>query len=320
MNKQRALVTGGAGVVGSAIVDALVEDGGFDIVVFDQFSRGRPEHLAWAVANGHVSIVEGDIRDPAAVDAVVAGSDVVFHQAAIRITQCAEEPRLALEVMVDGTFNVVDAAARAGVSKVVAASSAAVYGMADVLPTPESHHLYDNRTLYGMAKACNESLLRTYHDMHGLDYVVLRYFNVYGPRMAVRGLHTEVLIRWMERIANGQAPLILGDGSQTMDFVYVDDVARANVLAAKSAATDEILNVGTGIETSLNDLAVTLLDVMGSTLTPEYGPERGVNSVPRRVADITRAEQQIGFRSTVGLREGLEQLVGWWQDVREPAA
>ena len=206
VSRRRALVTGGAGVVGSTIVDHLVADGGWDVVVLDQFSRGRPEHLDHAVEAGNVAVVEGDIRDAATVASVVEGADVVFHQAAIRITQCAEEPRLALEVMVDGTFNVVDAAARAGVAKVVAASSAAVYGMAEVFPTPEAHHPYDDRTLYGAAKLFNESLLRSYHDMHGLDYVALRYFNVYGPRMAIRGPHTEVLVRWMERIASGSPP------------------------------------------------------------------------------------------------------------------
>ena len=162
----------------------------------------------------------------------MAGIDLVFHQAAIRITQCAEEPRLALEVLVDGTFNVLEAAVAAGVRKVVAASSASVYGLADEFPTTERHHPYANDTLYGAAKVFNEGMLRSFHAMYGLDYVALRYFNVYGPRMDVHGLYTEVLIRWMERIEAGQPPLILGDGTQTMDFVFTDDIARANLLAA----------------------------------------------------------------------------------------
>jgi UDP-glucose 4-epimerase len=187
-----------------------------------------------------------------------------------------------------------------------------VYGLAETFPTSERHHLYGNRTMYGAAKAFNEGLLRTFHEMYGLDYVALRYFNVYGPRMDIHGVYTEVLIRWMERIAAGQPPLILGDGSQTMDFVYIEDIARANLLAAASEATDEVLNVASGVETSLNDLAKALLRVMGSDLRPEYGPERSVNPVARRLADTSRARELIGFEATVGLDEGLGRLVAWW--------
>ena len=184
-----------------------------------------------------MAIIDGDIRDRRQVTEVMEGIDLVFHQAAIRITQCAEEPRLALEVLVDGTYEVVEAAANAGVRKVVAASSASVYGLATRFPTSEQHHPYANDTLYGAAKTFNEGLLRSFYAMRGLDYVALRYFNVYGPRMDVHGLYTEVLIRWMERIEAGEPPLILGDGTQTMDFVFTEDIARANLLAA-SAGSD----------------------------------------------------------------------------------
>jgi UDP-glucose 4-epimerase len=242
----------------------------------------------------------------------MAGVDVVFHQAAIRITQCADEPRLALEVMVDATFNVLEAAVAAGVGRLVAASSAAVYGMAEQFPTPEGHHLSANRTLYGACKSFNEQLLRSFKEMYDLDYVALRYFNVYGPRMAIRG-HTEVMIKWMERIAAGIPPLILGDGTTTVDFVYVDDVARANVLAATSDVTDEVFNVASGTETSLTDLAHALARAMGSDLLPEYGPERAVNPVPRRVGDPEAAARRLGFRAQIGLDEGLRRLVEWWR-------
>src|SRR6185312_11996712 len=188
---------------------------------------------------------------------------LVFHQAAIRITQCATEPRLALEVLVDGTYEVIEAAADAGVKRVIAASSASVYGLAEQFPTRESQHPYTNDTIYGAAKVFNEGLLRSFHAMRGLDYVALRYFNVYGPRMDIHGLYTEVLIRWMERIASGTPPLILGDGQQTMDFVHVADVARANVCAVRAAVTDEAFNVATGVETSLAGLAAALLRTMG---------------------------------------------------------
>jgi UDP-glucose 4-epimerase len=196
---------------------------------------------------------------------------------------------------------------------VVAASSASVYGLAEEFPTTEKHHPYNNRTLYGAAKVFNEGLLRSFHEMYGLDYVALRYFNVYGPRMDIYGAYTEVLIRWMERIAAGQRPLILGDGNQTMDFVYIEDIARANILAAKADVTDEVFNVASGVETSLNDLASSLLRVMGSSLQPEYGPARKVNAVPRRLAETGNAKRRIGFKAQVSLEEGLRGLVKWWQ-------
>jgi UDP-glucose 4-epimerase len=312
MKGQRTLVTGGAGLVGSHITDQLVRAGAAEVVVLDNFVRGRRANLAWARANGRVTIVEGDIRDRDLLGEVLRGVDVVFHQAAIRITQCAEEPRLALEVLADGTFNVLEAAVAAGVGKVVAASSASVYGLAETFPTAEAHHLYNNRTMYGAAKAFNEGLLRAFHEMYGLDYVALRYFNVYGPRMDIHGVYTEVLIRWMERIVAGRPPLILGDGSQTMDFVYIEDIARANLAAAASDASDEVFNVASGVETSLNDLAKALLRVMGSDLQPEYGPERSVNPVARRLADTSAARERLGFEATVGLEEGLGRLVAWW--------
>ncbi len=307
------LITGGAGLVGSHIAELLAQEGSARIVVLDNFVRGRRANLAAAQASGRLSIIEGDIRDPAIIAEVMQGVDVVFHQAAIRITQCAEEPRLALDVLATGTFNVLEQAVKAKVKKVVAASSASVYGLAEGFPTAEPHHPYNNRTLYGAAKVFNEGLLRSFHEMYGLDYVGLRYFNVYGPRMDIYGAYTEVLIRWMERIAIGKPPIIFGDGAQTMDFVYIEDVARSNILAAASPVSDEVFNVASGVETSLNDLAKTLLNVMGADLNVEYGPERKVNPVPRRLADTEKARRMLGFEADVSLEEGLRRLVKWWQ-------
>ena len=216
-----------------------------------------------------------------------------------------------------GSFNVVDAARQAGVRKIVAASSASIYGLADVFPTPEDHHPYNNQTWYGASKVMLEGLLRSYHAMYGLPYVALRYFNVYGPRMDTHGKYTEVLVRWIDRIAQGQPPLILGDGHQTMDFVYIDDVAKANVLALQSDCDDDVINVASGRETSLRELAAALLKVMGAThLVPEYGPERSVNPVLRRLASTRKAQSLLGFRAEVGLEEGLDRLVRWWQKNR----
>ena len=316
----RVLITGGAGMIGSTIADILAREAEVDIVVLDNFVRGRRANLAAAEATGKLEVIDGDIRDREAVAKATSGADVVFHEAAIRITQCVEEPRLALEVLVDGTYNVVEAAADAGVGKVVTASSASVYGLAEEFPTTERQHPYGNRTLYGAAKAFNEGLLRSFNDMVGLDYVALRYFNVYGPRMDIFGVYTEVLVRWMERIAAGQPPLILGDGSQTMDFVYVDDVARANIAAATAPVTDRVFNVASGTETSLRGLADALLRAMGSDLEPEFGPERKVNPVSRRLADTSAARDLLGFTAQVDLDEGLRRLVDWWQASRDTTA
>jgi UDP-glucose 4-epimerase len=315
----RFLVTGGAGTIGSTIVDQLVAAGAGEIVVLDNFVRGRPENLISARESGRVTLVNGDIRNRDLVRSLMPGIDVVFHQAAIRITQCATEPRLALEVLVDGTYEVVEAAADAGVRKVVAASSASVYGLADEFPTSERQHPYANDTLYGAAKTFNEGLLRSFHAMRGLDYVMLRYFNVYGPRMDIYGLYTEVLIRWMERIEAGQPPLILGDGLQTMDFVFTEDIARANLLAAASAATDDVFNIGSNTETSLVELAEALQRVMGSRLPLEFGPPRGINGVTRRLADISSAAEHLGWKPEVSLDEGLRRLVAWWRAEQVPA-
>jgi UDP-glucose 4-epimerase len=316
----RVLITGGAGMIGSTIADILAREAEVDIVVLDNFVRGRRANLAAAEATGKLEVIDGDIRDREAVAKATSGADVVFHEAAIRITQCVEEPRLALEVLVDGTYNVVEAAADAGVGKVVTASSASVYGLAEEFPTTERQHPYGNRTLYGAAKAFNEGLLRSFNDMVGLDYVALRYFNVYGPRMDIFGVYTEVLVRWMERIAAGQPPLILGDGSQTMDFVYVDDVARANIAAATAPVTDRVFNVASGTETSLRGLADALLRAMGSDLEPEFGPERKVNPVSRRLADTSAARDLLGFTAQVDLDDGLRRLVDWWQASRDTTA
>jgi len=313
---QRCLVTGGAGTIGSTIVDQLVAGGAGEIIVLDNLVRGRRDNLAQAMSSGRVRLEEGDIRDGALVRRLMSGIDVLFHQAAIRITQCASEPRLALEVLVDGTYEVIEAAADAGVGKVVAASSASVYGLADHFPTTERQHPYDNDTIYGAAKTFNEGLLRSFHAMRGLDYVALRYFNVYGPRMDIHGLYTEVLIRWMERIEAGQPPLILGDGLQTMDFVYTEDIARANLLAADSDATDEVFNIASSTETSLIELAQALQRAMGSDLDLEFGPPRGVNGVTRRLADTSAAASRLGWKAEIGLDEGLTRLVAWWRGQR----
>jgi UDP-glucose 4-epimerase len=311
------LVTGGAGTIGSTLVDQLLDAGVAHVDVVDNLVRGRRANLDAALASGRVDLVEGDIRDRDLVRDLTKGKDLVFHQAAIRITQCAEEPRLALEVLVDGTFNVYEAAAAERVTKLVSASSASVYGLAEEFPTSERHHHHNNDTFYGAAKSFNEGMLRHFRASDGLDYVALRYFNVYGPRMDVHGVYTEVLVRWMERIAEGQPPLIFGDGRQTMDFVYTRDIARANLLAALADVNDGVYNIASGVETSLLDLAEAMLRATDSDLSVEFGPARQVNGVTRRLADISAARDDLGFTTEVGLEDGLRELVAWWRAERD---
>lgn len=310
----KMLVTGGAGFIGGHTVARLVDAGANDIVVVDDMARGRPENLTGSLLSGQVRLVRGDIRDRALMTELVAGCDTVFHLAALRITQCAAEPRRAIEVMVDATYDLLELCVAHKVRKVVMASSASVYGMASVFPTPETHPGYDNRTLYGAAKMFGEGLLRSFHEMYGLDYVALRYFNAYGPGMDVHGRYTEVLIRWMERLAMGLPPRVHGDGRQTLDMIHVDDIARANLLAATAPATDVALNIGSGEETSLLRLAELLSELMAAEpMRPVHEAERTVNPVPRRLADISEAAALIDFKRTIPLRDGLAGLVAWWR-------
>ena len=317
----RVFVTGGAGTIGSTIVDQLLDAGAEHVDVLDNLVRGRRDNLSAALDSGRVRLVEGDLRDRDLVHDLTSASDVVFHQAAIRITQCAEEPRLALEVLVDGTFNVVEAAAEHKVAKLVLASSASVYGLAEAFPTDERHHHHNNDTFYGAAKSFNEGMARSFRATHGLDYVALRYFNVYGPRMDVHGLYTEVLVRWMERIADGLPPLIFGDGSQTMDFVYTVDIARSNVLAALSDVREGVYNIASGRRPHSSGWLRPCLRAMDSDMgvEPRTGPGRERRD-RRRLADVRAAERDLGWSATTDLDTGLRELVDWWRPQRDVIA
>jgi len=319
LNGSSVLVTGGAGLIGSTIIDQLLRECSVRrIVIVDDMTRGTRHNLASALADQRVELVNEDIRHFARIRPLFNSVDAVFHQAAIRITRCAQEPRECLEVLVNGTFNVLQASVEAGVQKVVAASSASVYGLAEQFPTSETHHPYNNRTIYGAAKVANEGFLRSFNDMYGLNYVALRYFNVYGPRMDIFGKYTEVLIRWLDCLDRNESPKIFGDGRQTMDFIFSEDVARANVLAMQSDVSDDVFNVGACQETSLLELLNCLLEVCGrSDVRPEFLPERSVNPVPRRLADTSRAAERIGFRAQVGLAEGLKRLIEWRQQAQQ---
>jgi UDP-glucose 4-epimerase len=306
----RFLITGGAGFVGSTIADQLIAAGASEVRIIDNFVRGTWSNVKPALASGKVKVTEGDIRDADLVDRLTDGVDYVFHQAALRITRCAEAPREATEVLMTGTLNVLESAVRHKVKKIVAASSASVYGEPSYLPIDEAHP-FNNRTMYGAGKVANEQMYRAYYTTSGLPYVALRYFNVYGPRMDLTGVYTEVLIRWLDAIEAGKPPLIFGDGEQSMDFVFINDVAKANILSLQSEVTDEVFNVGTGVQTNLNQLCAALLKLSDSSLKPEYREARAVANVTRRRAAIEKAEKMLGFRATISLEEGLRQLIEW---------
>jgi UDP-glucose 4-epimerase len=311
----RCLVTGGAGFIGSTIVDQLMDAGAGEVIVLDNFVRGTWSNLASAQDRGGVKVIKGDICDSALVDDLTVGTDFVFHQAALRITRCAEAPREAVDVLINGTLNVLESAVRHKVKKVVAASSASVYGNPSYLPMDESHP-FNNRTIYGAGKIACEQMLRAYYTMYGLPYVAFRYFNAYGPRMDIVGVYTEVLIRWLDAIEANQPPLIFGDGTQSMDFVFVGDVARANVLAAQSDVTDEVFNVGTGTQTSLSELCDLLLQLSDSPLRPERREARQVANVQARRAGVEKAARLLEFRANVSLQEGLQELIRWRHSLR----
>ena len=311
----KILITGGAGFMGSTTADQLLDAGAAEVRVLDNFIRGSHRNLERARRSGRLQVIEGDVRNQTTVDDAVAGVDYIFHLAALRITRCAEAPSEAVEVLMNGTSNVLESAVRHKVRKIVAASSASVYGDPSYLPMDEEHP-FNNRTLYGAGKIANEQMLRAYTDMSGLQYVALRYFNIYGPRMDLDGVYTEVLVRWMDAIEAGEAPRIFGDGTQSMDFVYIEDVARANLAALVSDVNDEVFNVGTGVQTTLNELCEVLLRITGSSLKPEYREARKVNNVQARRAAVEKAATQLGFRAQVKLEDGLRSLLAWREEVK----
>lgn len=310
----RVVVTGGAGNVGSHIVDAAIASGAAEVIALDALVRGVPENLTAALATGKAHLRELDVRDREAVAAAIVGADVVFHQAALRWTRCQEAPRECQEVMVDGTFNVLEAAAAAKAKHVVLASSAVVYGEPERLPIHEDQPL-NGTTFYGSMKVANEQAARAFADLHGLKATALRYFNVYGPRMDVRSRFVEVMIRWLDLIDLGKPLTLYGDGSSSVDFVYVGDVVRANLLACESDRPNAIVNVCSGVETTMRQLAALLLRLTGSSVGMEFKPQR-LGALPaRRVGDPRRASELLGFEARTNLEDGLGRLIEWRREV-----
>jgi UDP-glucose 4-epimerase len=306
------LVTGGAGFIGSYVIEELIPLHPKKIIIIDNFIRGSNANMKNFSSNPIVELHEGDIRDTAKMEQLIAGTDYVFHMAALRINACAANPQDGFDVMLKSTFDVAQLSAKHKVKKVIYSSSASVYGLAQHFPTPETDNPYNNQTFYGAAKMWGEQLFRSFKFMYGLDYVALRYFNAYGPRMDTDGKYTEVMIRWLDCIRDGKNPLIYGDGSTTMDFVYVKDIAKANVAALQSDVTDESFNIGNCEETSLKGLLQVVLKVNDSTLKPEHREENSINPVSRRLADIRKAKKLLNFTPTVSLEQGMKELSNWY--------
>jgi len=303
------LVIGGAGFLGSHIVDQLTQTPAARIVVLDNFVRGTRENLRQAAAEPRVEVVEGSVTDLALLRRLMAGTDFVFHLAALWLYECVHEPRSALEVNVVGTYNVVEAAADAGVRKVVYSSSASVYGDAAFTPMTEEHPFL-NRTMYGATKIAGEQFFRAFNQQRGLQYAGLRYMNIYGPRMDYQGTYVSVIMKVLDRIDQGLPPIIFGDGSQAYDFIHVDDVARANLLALQNDASDEFFNIGMGVKTTIRELVELMLDITGSDLEPEYRPQEQM-FVTHRVGSTDKAERLLGFRAGISLRDGLQSVIEW---------
>ncbi|HET7003563.1 MAG TPA: NAD-dependent epimerase/dehydratase family protein [Puia sp.] len=306
------LVTGGAGFIGSYVVEELILLKPRKIIIIDNLIRGGYPNMKNFIGNTLVEFHEGDMRDLDLLEKCITDTDYVFHMAALRINSCAANPREGFEVMLKSTFEVASLCVKHKVKKVIYSSSASVYGLAQHFPTPETDNPYNNQTFYGAAKMWGEQLFRSFKFMYGLDYVALRYFNAYGPRMDTDGKYTEVMIKWLDCIRDEKNPLIYGDGSTTMDFVYVKDIAKANIAALQADVTDESFNIGNCEETSLKELLAVLLKVNNSNLSPEFRAENSINPVSRRLADISKAKNLLSFTPTISLEQGMKELSEWY--------
>lgn len=313
INNSIIFITGGAGFIGSYVVEELLtQHSPKQIVILDNFIRGSHENMKNFISDPRIKFIEGDIRNAVLLEECVAGADYVFHMAALRINACAANPQDGFEVMLQATFNLANLCVKHKVKKVIYSSTASVYGLAQHFPTPETDNPYNNQTFYGGAKIWGEQLFRSYKFMYGLDYVALRYFNVYGQRMDTDGKYTEVMIKWLDCIRDERQPAIFGDGTDSMDFVHVKDVAHANVLALLADVTDEAFNVGDQVETSLKQLLDALLKVNNSKLEPVFKEANSINPVSRRLADVSKAQKMLGYQPTISLEQGLKELSAWY--------
>ena len=309
---KKLVVIGGAGLIGSHTVEALLKEDVGQVLVYDNFVRGRQENLAKALQDPRVKIydVGGDILQTDILESALDGADGVFHLAALWLLQCHEYPRSAFDVNVGGTFNVMQACVKKSVKRLVYSSSASVYGDAVEEPMTEDHP-FNNKNFYGATKICGEAMLRAFHFRYGLNYVGLRYMNVYGPRADYQGAYIAVIMKMLDAIDRGEGPTILGDGSEAFDFVAVEDCALANVCAMKAERQDRFYNVGTGIRTSLKELAEKVVRLTGSAKGIGYAPRSQATLVRNRIGSAKRAKEEIGFDARIKLDEGLRNLIDW---------
>lgn len=315
MNKisdKTIFITGGAGFIGSYVVEELLFYKPRQIIIVDNFLRGTKENMNNFIQNPIVKFIEGDIRNTELMEDCISKSDYIFHMAALRINACNADPSEGFDVIVKATFDIIRLAEKYKIKKIIFSSSASIYGLAQNFPTPESDNPYNNQLFYGAAKSWGEQLLRSYKFMFNLDYVALRYFNVYGPRMDIDGKYTEVMIKWLDCIKDHKNPVIYGDGLTTMDFVYVMDVAKANVAALLSDITDEYINVGCQRETSLKELLELMIKINNVDLSPEFVLGGIVNPVSRRLADISKAKKLLNYFPETCLEDGLKLLSDWY--------
>lgn len=309
---KKLVLVGGAGLIGSHTVDQLVREDVKEIVIYDNFVRGRAENLANALRDPRVKIfdVGGDVLQTDILDSALAGADGVFHFAALWLLQCHEFPRSAFDVNVRGTFNVMESCVKKHVKRLVYSSSASVYGDAVQEPMTEDHP-FNNKNFYGATKIAGEAMLRAFHHRYGLNFVGLRYMNVYGPRQDYHGAYIAVIMKMLDAIDRGEGPTILGDGSEAFDFVAVEDCGKANVCAMKATTTDRFYNVGTGKRTSLKMLAELLLDITGCKHQIGFAPRSQATFVRNRIGSPKLASDEIGFTAGIQLREGLQRLLDW---------
>jgi UDP-glucose 4-epimerase len=315
IKKSSILVIGGAGFIGSFVISELLKTDVGKVIIFDNFARGKKSNIAESLKDPRCEIYPngGDVRELDILNDAMKGVDGVIHLAAMWLLHCKDYPRTAFHVNIEGTFNVLEACVKNGVRRLVYSSSASVYGDASEVPMTESHP-FNNRNFYGATKIAGEAMCRAYHDRYGLDYVGLRYMNVYGPRQDQHAVYSGVIPIMLNKIDVGEAPVVNGDGSQAYDFIYVDDVARSNVLALEASATDEFYNVGTGIQTTIRELCDTILDLKKSDLKVTYKPydtDDARRLVQNRVGCPKLATEQLGFQHKSSLREGLQKLIAW---------
>jgi UDP-glucose 4-epimerase len=311
---KKFVVVGGAGLIGSHTVDELLKEDVKEVIIYDNFVRGTYGNIENALKDSRVRVFEigGDICQTDILNEAFKGVDGVFHFAALWLLQCHEFPRSAFNVNVEGTFNILDACVQQGVKRLVYSSSASVYGDAISEPMNEDHP-FMNTNFYGATKIAGEAMARAYYHRYKLPYVGLRYMNVYGPRQDYRGAYIAVIMKMLDNLDKGIAPILYGDGSQAYDFVYVGDCAKANICAMKADSVDQFYNVGTGLRTSIKELAELILRITGSSLSVQYEPT-GLTFVKNRIGCPKKAANEIGFTASVTLEEGLTKLIKWRND------